>query len=824
MKKNYYIDNPLSANEKKHILSASKKAKQKKLLEASDRKNLYLTAKQDKWFINNISYFFNSLSSYAINSSNDSPHISYSSLTKIFDTIKPEEKIPEEKIIDKDILYQIGAIYADFFRKTEDMYLENDDVKLNIYYHLHDYLYIGKAQKSYLKALSQYKENPNLTPLFIRALEYFDLASDHGHYLAQKAYCKQYLEYAFVISTKKNSKYYKKTLKTLRKLSKNGDSDAQCALGLIISDPESYNGDEKDYSAEEAINLWKMAEKNHKQEAMYYLGDAFYYGKLSVKKDRQRGIDILTTAANSVYEKSPITDYTTSCAQYLLSHIYLYEDNIDYASYRKKHFYWLNKVIEGPASFYTPLAYKDLGDYKYVLDDYKSALLMYKKASDLRNLHATVLLGHLFRDRKGVEKNIKKAISYYLIAAESANAEANIALGDIYLDGQDVRQNYKKALKYFEVAVEYHDDAEAMNRLGHMYENGLGMKKNILKAKSYYKNSIKGNYELGYINLARLYMESENYKKALKLYHQAIENFDSSYAYMHLGIIYSQGLGVDINNDLALENFLKAKDLDHEEAQAHIDDLDNEIEHVQFIDNKKEISKLLKSISQNIAKTTMIEGMTPKTKKVNSTKGNKNIFAEKIRELSIPEMLEMNFEDPSEIKNFILSKEESKHLEFKASLITDYPNKKYATPQHRKESHKRLEEVCLKSICAFLNTDGGILMIGIHDKDNKKKVVGIEREILLNKEKLPSIDNYLLYLHDKIESCISGKFFEFINISVVLYKSKSLCIVKVKKLPNRDSAYFSKNKYFTRVGNSTRLREGEDLAYILYNRYKKNNN
>ena len=51
--KNNYINNLLSEEEKSHIFSASRKAKQKDILDSNTRKNLYLAAKQKKWFINN---------------------------------------------------------------------------------------------------------------------------------------------------------------------------------------------------------------------------------------------------------------------------------------------------------------------------------------------------------------------------------------------------------------------------------------------------------------------------------------------------------------------------------------------------------------------------------------------------------------------------------------------------------------------------------------------------------------------------------------------------------------------------------------------------
>ena len=147
--KNNYINNLLSEEEKSHIFSASRKAKQKDILDSNTRKNLYLAAKQKKWFINNISNFFNSITSYALYFSKDNPSISYSIIVKIFDYVKSKEKSK-----DSDIFYQIGNIYSDFFHKSEGLkitFTEYDDInQRNMYEHLSNYFYNGKAQKSYL--------------------------------------------------------------------------------------------------------------------------------------------------------------------------------------------------------------------------------------------------------------------------------------------------------------------------------------------------------------------------------------------------------------------------------------------------------------------------------------------------------------------------------------------------------------------------------------------------------------------------------------------------------------------------------------------------
>ena len=67
----------------------------------------------------------------------------------------------------------------------------------------------------------------------------------------------------------------------------------------------------------------------------------------------------------------------------------------------------------------------------------------------------------------------------------------------------------------------------------------------------------------------------------------------------------------------------------------------------------------------------------------------------------------------------VLKLQESKTLEFKSSL-------RWNLKEHRKDD-KRITHAVLKTIAAFLNTDGGDLLIGV---DDKRKVLGIEHDRL----------------------------------------------------------------------------------------------
>ena len=93
----------------------------------------------------------------------------------------------------------------------------------------------------------------------------------------------------------------------------------------------------------------------------------------------------------------------------------------------------------------------------------------------------------------------------------------------------------------------------------------------------------------------------------------------------------------------------------------------------------------------------------------------------------------------------ILKKDESKFLEFKSSIKYDY---------ELEGQNKQLVEPILKTICAFLNTEGGILIIGYNDNDDK--ILGLSEDYKLIDRDTPNWDNWVLFLQRRISDKIGA--------------------------------------------------------------------
>lgn len=87
--------------------------------------------------------------------------------------------------------------------------------------------------------------------------------------------------------------------------------------------------------------------------------------------------------------------------------------------------------------------------------DFKEAHVHLEKLAACGNCGAHNLLGMIYENGLGVEKNMSKAISHYEFAAQRGVASAQHRLGSIYYRGDKVvPRNYKKARRWLRKAAD----------------------------------------------------------------------------------------------------------------------------------------------------------------------------------------------------------------------------------------------------------------------------------------------------------------------------------------------------------------------------------
>lgn len=153
-------------------------------------------------------------------------------------------------------------------------------------------------------------------------------------------------------------------------------------------------------------------------------------------------------------------------------------------------------------------------------------------------------------------------------------------------------------------------------------------------------------------------------------------------------------------------------------------------------------------------------------------------------------------DDPEESRRnaepiLLLANTESSLLEFKPAARWD--------PFQCRENGG-LQKGVQKTVAAFLNSEGGTLLIGVADNG---QVLGLEDELRTLQN--PLLDDYLLFLTSIIFGVLGQDLTPCIQISFPKVKDKQICCINVKHSPRPVYLKEGENELlYTRVGNSSR--------------------
>ncbi|MEM8484962.1 MAG: RNA-binding domain-containing protein [Bacteroidota bacterium] len=145
---------------------------------------------------------------------------------------------------------------------------------------------------------------------------------------------------------------------------------------------------------------------------------------------------------------------------------------------------------------------------------------------------------------------------------------------------------------------------------------------------------------------------------------------------------------------------------------------------------------------------------------------------------------------------------ESENVEFKSTFRMNlYTNKK----------DRSIEKAALKTICAFLNSEGGILMIGVNDEG---EVLGLARD------NFPNHDKLMLHVTNMIKERIGALHLQFIQFAIEEIEGQD--ILRIDCSPASMPAYFmddEQDAFFIRTGPSTTSLRLRDVPAYLKERF-----
>lgn len=186
---------------------------------------------------------------------------------------------------------------------------------------------------------------------------------------------------------------------------------------------------------------------------------------------------------------------------------------------------------------------------------------------------------------------------------------------------------------------------------------------------------------------------------------------------------------------------------------------------------------------------------------VDWTNPNESIKTFHEQALKTIEFLEY-FENPAakmSVISELINQGENDRLEFKSTVRWDIRQNK---------KNPAIEHAALKTVTAFLNSEGGDLLIGVADDGT---VLGIENDNFLNDDK------FLLHVWMLIKTSLGQDVSQYIRTTLEKFEGKTVCRIQCKQSPKpvflRQSGF--DEMFYIRIGPSSGNMEiSEALKYI----------
>lgn len=185
----------------------------------------------------------------------------------------------------------------------------------------------------------------------------------------------------------------------------------------------------------------------------------------------------------------------------------------------------------------------------------------------------------------------------------------------------------------------------------------------------------------------------------------------------------------------------------------------------------------------------------------------------------------------------LIKKGESYRLEFKSDALwslgkTEKDIKESKSYELHTFRHKASKVIIAKSISALLNSEGGILIIGVKENKNEKNdydIVGIEEDLkkLSSSGKTSDLDSYKRMIIDDIirpyfPSRIYNHLNNYIKIEFEEVNGKNVCIVHIRKSDIKVFLDLKGRKIFMiRTETETRQIEDEELVDYCMKRFSR---
>ena len=180
---------------------------------------------------------------------------------------------------------------------------------------------------------------------------------------------------------------------------------------------------------------------------------------------------------------------------------------------------------------------------------------------------------------------------------------------------------------------------------------------------------------------------------------------------------------------------------------------------------------------------------------------NPTHYAGIIRELIKPQQMDVNRQLQKPIQQMI-TEGEGQYVEYKSSFSWDY---------RRQNINRDLNKAVMKNIVAYMNTTGGVILIGVADDG---EILGLEVELqTLSK---PNADGFENTFNMTFNKMVGVEYSNYVRVDFAEFDGKTVC--RVVALPAPEPVFLKhKNteEFYIRTGNSSQpLSMSQAIKYI----------
>ena len=180
---------------------------------------------------------------------------------------------------------------------------------------------------------------------------------------------------------------------------------------------------------------------------------------------------------------------------------------------------------------------------------------------------------------------------------------------------------------------------------------------------------------------------------------------------------------------------------------------------------------------------------------------NPRHYAALIKALIVPQQLDINRQLGKSI-SAIVAEGEGQYVEFKSSFSWDF---------RQQRVNKDLNKAVMKNVAAFMNTTGGVILIGVGDEG---EILGLEPEF--ESMKKPNPDGFENLFNMAFNKMVGVQFSDYVSVDFEVIEGKTVC--RILALPTSEPVYLTysnKEEFYIRTGNSSQpLTISQAVNYI----------